>query len=54
MKDEFVQEVIRYTLGEVNEELNRKFFDLHNKIFNSVEYSYDKYNIYGTVISKKK
>lgn len=26
MKDEFVQEVIRYTLGEVNEELNRKFF----------------------------
>ena len=52
MKDEFVQEVIRYTLGEVNEELNRKFFDLRNKIFNSVEYSYDEYNIYGTVISK--
>ena len=52
MKDEFVQEVIKYTLGEVNEELNRKFFDLRNKIFNSVEYSYDEYNIYGTVISK--
>ena len=52
MKDEFVQEVIKYTLGEVNEELNRKFFDLRNKIFNSVEYSYDEYNVYGTVISK--
>ena len=52
MKDEFAQEIIRYTLGEVNEELNRKFFDLRNKIFNSVEYSYDEYNIYGTVISK--
>ena len=52
MKDEFAQEVLRYTLGEVNEELNRKFFDLRNKIFNSVEYSYDEYNIYGTVISR--
>jgi hypothetical protein len=52
MKDEFAQEIIRYTLGEVNEELNRKFFDLRNKIFNSVEYSYDEYNIYGTIISK--
>ena len=44
--------MLRYTLGEVNEELNRKFFDLRNKIFNSVEYSYDEYNIYGTVISR--
>lgn len=52
MKDEFAQEIIRYTLGEINEELNRKFFDLRNKIFNSVEYSYDEYNIYGTIISK--
>ena len=52
MKNEFVQEVIRYTFGEVNEELNKKFFELRNKIFNSVEYSYDDYDVYGTVISR--
>ena len=52
MKNEFVQEVIRYTFGEVNEELNKKFYELRNKIFNSVEYSYDEYDIYGTVISR--
>ena len=53
MKDEFVQEVIRYTFGEVNEELNTRFFELQNKIFNSVEYSYDTYDIYTTVINKE-
>lgn len=53
MKNELAQEVIKYTFGEVNEELNIKFNELQNKIFNSMEYSYDGYDIYGTVINKE-
>ena len=52
MKNDLVQEVIIYTFGYVNEELNKKFSELKNKIFNSVEYSYEEYDIYTTVINK--
>ena len=52
MKNDLVQEVLKYTFGEVNEELNVKFGELRNKIFNSVEYSYENYDIYTTIINK--